>query len=188
LPILNQSHDNLSLAHGPAILYLCNKICTIYMYASISTGECIYDEFMQGFEDIVVRSRLIIKEPRQNAACPTAAFSFEAGVVPPLHLTALKCRNGQVRRQAIALLLSCPRREGCWDGLVLGKVDAWLMALEEQGMDEYGFVPEQSRWRVAEIKSSLERRWIHVRACQGSYDEFGQWCHSTATRETTITW
>jgi Fungal Zn(2)-Cys(6) binuclear cluster domain/Fungal specific transcription factor domain len=185
--LLNQ-RDNFPPEHGSTILYLYNKICSIYMYASIGTGECIYDEFEPDFENIVARAQHIIEESRQTTACHAAAFSFEAGVVPPLHLTALKCRNGRVRRQAIALLLLCPRREGCWDGRLLGKADAWLMALEEQGMDEYGFVPEQSRWRIAEIRSSLHHRWVYVRVCQDSFDEFGRWCHSTVTKETTITW
>lgn len=187
--LISLQRDGYSASgYGPTILYLWNKVCTIHMYAGIGTNECIWDEFLPDFEDIIARSRPIVEKSRQDAVYPSAVFSFETGVVLPLHQTALKCRNGRVRRQAISLLLSCPRREGCWDGQLLGRVDAWMMALEEQGVDEYGFIPTQSRWRIAAIKSSRQHRFIYVQAHQDSYDEFGRRCQSTAVKEATITW
>jgi hypothetical protein len=69
----------------------------------------------------------------------------------PVHLTALKCRDQQIRRRAIALMLVCPVREGAWDGAMLAKVDEKLIRLEEEGVEEGKIIPEEKWWRVMKI-------------------------------------
>jgi hypothetical protein len=68
----------------------------------------------------------------------------------PLHLTALKCRDPQIRRRAIALLLDCPVREGVWDGVMLAEVDEKLNLLEEGGV-----IPEEKRWRIIKVEADF---------------------------------
>jgi hypothetical protein len=184
-PILNQSGDE---DRGAVILYLCNKISAMYLQVSVVRGESHWDGFQQHFEEIISRSAKVVERTRTIDPNQTGVFSVELGIIPPLHLAAMKCREPRLRRQAIALLLSTPRREGCWDGVLLGKVDSWIMQIEEEGMDEFGFIPDFSRWRLGEIKSCPQERWIWVKCLQDSYGLDGQWTHGTGVKETRITW
>lgn len=55
---------------------------------------------------------------------PVPMFSFYAGVIQPLYLTAIKCQNLSVCREAIALLSSSPWREGAWDSATMARIAA----------------------------------------------------------------
>jgi hypothetical protein len=188
-PLLNQPGDELStIDNGAVVLYLCNKISAMYLQVSVVHGESHWDGFYPHFQEIVTRSAKVLERTRTKEPNQTSLFAFELGIIPPLHLAALKCRDPRIRRQAIGLLLSCSRREGCWDGALLGKVDTWIMQLEEEGIDEYGLIPETSRWRLGEIKSCPSERWIWAKCIQDSYDLNGNWCWGTDFRETRITW
>ena len=59
-------------------------------------------------------------------------FTFSQGVVGPLSTVAFQCRSPTVRREAIALLLLYPRREGLWDSHTAGRLDWEIMCLEEE--------------------------------------------------------
>ena len=85
-----------------------------------------------------------------------------------LHLTALKCRDPQIRRGAIALLLDCPVREGVWDGVMLAKVDEKLNLLEEGGI-----IPEEKRRRLIKVEAVLKRKWISAEFSRGTFDDDG---------------
>lgn len=50
-----------------------------------------------------------------------------------------------MRREAIDILLFSQRREGLWDSFVAGKIGAWVMSIEEEGMNEDGYIPEDAR-------------------------------------------
>ena len=118
-------------------------------------------------------------------------FGFEIGAIAPLHLTAMKCRIPSIRRQAIAMLLSIPRREGCWDAMLLAKVDEWLLGIEEEKLDEFGLVPSTSRWRLEILQSNTQERWISAKAIKD--DPFagtvgGQWAMEPEVRQTKISW
>ncbi|KAF1841922.1 uncharacterized protein K460DRAFT_241906, partial [Cucurbitaria berberidis CBS 394.84] len=58
--------------------------------------------------------------------------SFELSPIVPLFVTACRCRDPVVRRRAIALLLTCRRREGVWDSLGAGII-ALNWAKREEG-------------------------------------------------------
>lgn len=123
-------------------------------------------------------------------------FSFECRVVGPLFATAVsthfcliprhffdvklltpyksKCRDGNLRRQAISLLLSSHRREMMLDSLVLGGLSNWIMAIEEEGMDMIGFIPDERRaWGVS-MTIDLPRRVVVAKARIGRKAP-GQW-------------
>ena len=96
-----------------------------------------------------------------------ASFALDLGIVPPLFVVATKCRDRKLRREAIALLMSSPRREGMWDSLLCGKVGEWIMEVEEEGMRDFDTwdpvsasekVPEDKRVMVKEILFDLQRR------------------------------
>ncbi len=58
-------------------------------------------------------------------------FTFSQGVVGPLSTVARESRSPSIRREALALLLLHPRREGLWDSHTAGRVGFVTMCLEE---------------------------------------------------------
>ncbi|KIN05124.1 hypothetical protein OIDMADRAFT_39518 [Oidiodendron maius Zn] len=123
-----------------------------------------------------------------------ASFALDLGIVPPLFVVATKCRDRTLRREAIALLMSSPRREGMWDSILCGKVGEWIMEVEEEGMRDYEIfnpistserVVEDKRVMVKEILFDLQYRTATLRcgtrgAMEGDRD--------VRARETQISW
>ncbi|KIW65297.1 hypothetical protein PV04_07568 [Phialophora macrospora] len=74
----------------------------------------------------------ILKKEHHHHQQHRPVFAFSQGVVGPLSSVAVLSRSPNVRREAIALLLLYPRREGLWDSHTAGRV-AWVsMCLEEE--------------------------------------------------------
>lgn len=88
-------------------------------------------------DDVVKLGVQHIVAANNNAGVnPTPMFSFYAGVIHPLYLTAIKCQNLRVCREAIALLSSSPWREGAWDGATMARIAARrLQEVEERYMN-----------------------------------------------------
>ncbi|KAG4439885.1 hypothetical protein IFR05_004609, partial [Cadophora sp. M221] len=63
---------------------------------------------------------------------PMMRFAFDIGVIPPLYLVMIKCRDRRLRRQAMHLLKEYPRREGVWDTVATVHLGRWVIGLEEE--------------------------------------------------------
>ncbi|PMD58570.1 uncharacterized protein K444DRAFT_531619 [Hyaloscypha bicolor E] len=101
-----------------------------------------------------------------------ASFAMDLGIVPPLFVVATKCRDRKLRREAIRLLLSSPRREGMWDSILSGRVAQWIVEIEEEGLSRYEgpwgkaameTVGEERRVMVKEILFDMQRREARLR-------------------------
>lgn len=95
-------------------------------------------------------------------------FAFDLGVIPCLYFTAIKCRDGPTRREALRLLRVYPRREGVWDSIVSAAVSAWVVGLEGQlgeGADDV-VVPEEKRVSMTNVKFNLVERTVHMTCLQ----------------------
>jgi hypothetical protein len=114
-----------------------------------------------------------------------ASFALDLGIVPPLFVVATKCRDRRVRRDAIRLLLSSPRREGMWDSILSGRAAQWIMEIEEEDLSTYEgplgraafeTVPDEKRVMVKEILFDMQRKEATLRcgtrgAMEGDPDE-----------------
>lgn len=65
-------------------------------------------------------------------------FSFPIGVIQPLSFTAIKCRNLNLCREAIALLSSSPWREGAWDSASMARIAARRLQAGDEKIYEDG--------------------------------------------------
>lgn len=111
--------------------------------------------------------------PGEDYAHTKASFALDLGVVPPLFVVSTKCRDRKLRREAIRLLLSSPRREGMWDSILSGRVGQWIMAIEEAGMPAWDggghtamgedVVPAETRVMVKEILFDMQGREATLR-------------------------
>ncbi len=74
-----------------------------------------------------------IVDANNGATQPVPMFAFYAGVIQPLYLTAIKCQNLDVCREAISLLSSSPWREGAWDSATMARIAARRVQEVEDG-------------------------------------------------------
>jgi hypothetical protein len=110
-------------------------LATIFLSASRRGSEMVYDHFSAEFAKVVsLAAELATK----------SALSCYTGVVPALYLTGIKCRNREIRREALEMLAKWRIREGLWQSAVVAKVIEEVIAMEEAGMDD-GVVPEDAR-------------------------------------------
>ena len=109
----------------------------------IAFGACLHEDeervfraHLSDFRDIVSLAKIVIcpmdsivKDRVQrivaanNASLnPVAIFSYYAGVIQPLYMTAIKCTEVKLCRQAIKLLSASPWQEGAWDSARMAKM------------------------------------------------------------------
>jgi hypothetical protein len=85
------------------------------------------------------------------------SFTLSPGVLRPLFLVGIKCRDVYLRREAIEMLAAKPRREGLYDSALCVKCAQWVEALE----DRYrvaGIVPSWARVGAIAVNFGMEDR------------------------------
>jgi hypothetical protein len=137
-----------------------------------TAGEVQYDQLTHYFQDIV---DLVKDIPYDNPTSHSdmASFTFDVGRVGSLYIVATRCRDCELRREAISLLLSKPRRECVWDNVVAAKVATVIMLMEETGL-QGGFVPESYRVRVEGLSFDLLQSRGRLRYSRGCYRPLGE--------------
>ncbi|ETI29084.1 hypothetical protein G647_01537 [Cladophialophora carrionii CBS 160.54] len=126
---------------GIPLLRLLHTMASIQVATMFSTSEACYDDFTSAFtfilSEIVAvyrRASEFHNRPFTNDVRLTGfSFTLDVGTIPLLSYVALKCRVPWLRRQAIAILLAAPHREGIWDGVVIAHNAERVMILEENG-------------------------------------------------------
>ena len=135
-PVLESSIDTNGTITNPAavVLTLFQK-CTLIILASVqSPSEMIYDSYLPEFQYVTRTCARLVASQDGHTLPKVPRFSFEVGVVPPLHFTVMKCRDPIIRREAIDILFSCRRQEGMWDSVLCARLGSWLVDCEEEGL------------------------------------------------------
>jgi hypothetical protein len=130
-------------------------------------SEMLFDTLTAEFQSIVQYVKKIIGA---ISSSPLGRYSFEVGILPSLHVTASKCRDSKLRREAIDLLRKWPAQEGVWEGYGCAEACEWVMGIEEAG-DADGIlktrnlkgrnvdsIPEWNRVRLTAMVC-----WLHER-------------------------
>ena len=143
------------------LLRLQHKIGAIWIPNALNAGETSFDSYIDDFDSLVRLATSIYEKDLETT--PTrryASFSFEMQNIAPLYITAIKCRNPVIRRNALNLMKRMPRREGFWDSRLVIKMAERAIDIEEEGLEELkdstgSVVP--SEWsRVHEISLAPE--------------------------------
>ncbi|KAH7348427.1 hypothetical protein BKA65DRAFT_397532 [Rhexocercosporidium sp. MPI-PUGE-AT-0058] len=102
----------------------------------------------------------------------------------PLQVVALNYRHRALRKEVMTVFSSLPRREGVWDALMVTKVLEWISALEDEGLTDEEYIPEDAIATLSALKVDAENRSAYVQCIQGVRGAQGQ----TTVKETTISW
>jgi len=95
-----------------------------------------------------------------------AIFTFETTVVVGLLIVATSALEIEVRRQAIALLVKYPRREGLVDSMMVVRVATWMMQQEESEVVD-GMIPEASKLQIVKNDFDLKERKAVLHCSKG---------------------
>ncbi|PMD43555.1 hypothetical protein L207DRAFT_300132 [Hyaloscypha variabilis F] len=136
-------------------------VCMI-VNTPIPRTECYWDQFLPEFRAIVSLAKTLFRIiPREPALAKKGGFSLDISIVPPLYIVCKYCRDGGLRREAIALIDLCPGREGVWDSGLVRKVSTFLMDVEEEGMVD-GYIPEFARARIQKVAVNVLKKTADV--------------------------
>ena len=129
---------------------------------AIARTECYWDQFFPEFRAIISLAKTLFRIlPRDPFLAEKGEFSLDITIVPPLYIVCKLCRDGNLRREAIALMNLCPRREGVWDSGMVAKVSTFLMEVEEEGMID-GYIPEYARARIQKVAVDIMNKTADV--------------------------
>ncbi|KAH8884183.1 hypothetical protein GQ53DRAFT_405831 [Thozetella sp. PMI_491] len=101
----------------------------IFILTVHSPYETIYDEHQDEFRSIVSDAAAAARLRRRTKPSAFKRFSTRPGIVSPLFIVAMKCRDPPLRAVATTLL-SEQSREGPADGHILAAIGARMAALE----------------------------------------------------------
>ena len=170
--------------------WLTMEIQVIGGYLGILQAYCedelVYDGSMNDWnifgKVIAISERLLGFSPSIPTSTPK--FSFDIGVVIFLWWCGLKCRQPLVRRRAINLLLSYPRREGLYDSCMVGRISQYVMEVEERFMDVKGFVPGWARLSMFYYRPNYDDHTVEVECPQ----RVSEWSEDVVRHKKTLRW
>jgi hypothetical protein len=121
-------HDKL----GANLIHAVSITLKLWLAAALSPNETAWDQYKDDYEKIVSLSQTLVLEVNSSSKDPSKHFSFEMGIIAPLHFVAWKCRWPHVRRKALALLKASPRRECLFESYDSCAVFTRVMLVEEE--------------------------------------------------------
>ncbi|KAE8330582.1 hypothetical protein BDV39DRAFT_212888 [Aspergillus sergii] len=117
------------VGQDPDIMRIWYIIGKMYVAVPPDGSEDVWDQFRTEFETIVSLVERYLLRTRQLS--PKRTFSFDLGIVSPLYIVGVRCRDMSIRRKAIQLLESCERREILWDSTLTAMAARRVMEFEE---------------------------------------------------------
>ena len=123
------------ITDNTAALYVNTCRIHVAMDTILLTGACFpprtsWDSLLPEFEEIVT---LCERFYPQVSARGGSTYKFDIGLIVPLAVVAVRCRDIALKRRAIDLLLSKPGyREGIWDAEAMGHICEWFLEREEE--------------------------------------------------------
>ncbi|KAH6618424.1 hypothetical protein C7974DRAFT_440602 [Boeremia exigua] len=150
-----QTVDKLEKQNAINLLLVQYKVIYIWIRVCTTAGEMVADSYFDDYEELVHYAENIAK-PGAGTANPQL-LSFEIQLVAPLYDTALKCRHPAIRRRALNLLQSVPRREGIWNAHHAYVTAKRVIELEERTLDKQGLPDETSRLHAFPLPDERSR-------------------------------
>ena len=171
-PLLNRSRSR-SAPEEDFLLASTLRLHWLSGYLSIASNNSYSSlvnngRFTTELEELVGISRILLGRGEEVG---NGGFVFDMQIIVPLMTVGWIYRHRALRSEAIELLLRSPRKEGVWDGIVVGKIMAWLARIEEEGLDDEAsededYVPEWAAARCIKMSFDTERREASVSCLQ----------------------
>lgn len=193
------NHDHVSFDQSSKRQTLLHRIhfsmTFTILYGCLSVNETLYDSLHSHFRDIVRYSNEILALDAFSQSGTQAhrpKFSLETGIIWPLFETAQKCRDRQLRRQALSLIRVAPR-EGVWVPEIHARVSERVIEIEEDRVLDWAHgdfhgascqfedIPEWRRIHSVNMNPHKSERLVEVKyrrrlnGIDGEWDDFIEW-------------
>ena len=140
--------DGTKAMVGSLLLQIHQIAAYIMMQPVFEDSELAFDELTSQFEDLVSLADHLIHKSGWIWINAKVIY-LDIGIILPLFLVAIKCRQPTIRRRAVALLKKAPEREGIWVRTDCLSHAEWKISAEEQGhkesMAKGGVLPVSAR-------------------------------------------
>ncbi|PMD47437.1 hypothetical protein L207DRAFT_478524 [Hyaloscypha variabilis F] len=151
-------------------------------FASGVSNSQVSRRFTRELEEVIHLSTTLMELPGESVI--DTSFCFDTRVVLPLTTVGFAYRHRACRRRVIEIFSKMSRREGLWDTILTRKVIAWVAQLEEVGLTDEDYVPDDAVLRVTSMDSDTSTRSTLVRGVQRVRGTKSR----TILRETVIYW
>lgn len=118
---------------GCNVLRIQHIIEEIWVRTILDLRESAFDEHLANFAMVVhLASDILCMEKAFGGSASNPVFVFEMGVLAPLYFVASKCRQRRIRRAALLLLQSWPRKENLWDPVQISRAAKRMIEIEDK--------------------------------------------------------
>jgi hypothetical protein len=131
--------------------------------AKLGVGAVMMTTDSTDQENIVREAREILHLPKDftgrtsGLQCKAKkTFSIDLGIIVAINIVYNMYSDRAIRREALNILRSSPRREGVWDSVLTAGIDTWLMDLEEE--------PLWDGYTVEDVVVKMEKIDVDVKA------------------------
>ncbi|RDW79821.1 hypothetical protein BP6252_04459 [Coleophoma cylindrospora] len=133
--------------HIVGTLLRLHAIATKIVVAGVLfTKETSYDVFLPEFKEMITLTNIIVESESLEAREQNSGlrgFMIDLGILAPIFLLCLRCRDGVLRRRGIEILSSW-YDESFWAPKLIATICPFIMEVEEAGMVD-GHIPESAR-------------------------------------------
>lgn len=140
--------------------------------------EMAWDKHCATFSEVLTLVNYILeigKYEDDDRLPGTPNFTVDFGIVGPLGAVGYKCRDPILRREAIRLLGSAPKREGGWNSTLSSHVCTRIMQIEEEGLGPITRCEDIPAWaRIADIELEID---LQARRFTMKYRQQGDTLH-----------
>ena len=180
---LQQFEKGRKLSKMDEVTVSCLKVTYFAIYTwtacAASTAQNLFDAHLSSFCSLLHHAKIVLDSTSSTSTVPSR-FAFEISIVPALFHAAARCRCPKTRRQAVALLVLQPLREGLWDAQQQVSVAKRVIEIEEEELDsETGWPVDKTRLYATIVNADMDcrggfsvyflpSRWV------GEIDENGQ--------------
>lgn len=98
---------------------------------------------------------------------PLSVAPLDMVVVLPLSVVGWNYRHRALRREAIDILSTLARREAVWDSGMNAKIMEWMAEIEEEGLEDEEYVPEDVVANISNMEVDESQRTAIVSCLQG---------------------
>ncbi|KAH7321522.1 hypothetical protein BKA65DRAFT_512360 [Rhexocercosporidium sp. MPI-PUGE-AT-0058] len=153
-----------------------------YLVAFIRTStyffqnQLVYDRYLAQFKELVDLTTAAVSadhSPYLKSRGKGPCYTLDMAMAQPLYFVACRCRDPQLRRQAICVM-GLVGKDGIYTGKKVAKVAEWVVAAEE-GESPGGFVGEERRFHDVsfdfDMKTNIGRVWATRRNVDGDWQQ-----------------
>jgi hypothetical protein len=150
----SRNHNNIV---GATALYLRFVASHLALAGSIFKEEVQFDKQEKVFLEITFLTQWLIDDLATREAHRKVNFIFDSGIIGPLYVVAVLCRNPKICPKALDLLVANSQRERVWDSILAAKAATVIMNIEQEGI-EGDYIPEHLGLRDIKLTSDLQQR------------------------------